>query len=163
VGTQSPTHPEVLGIHVQLVAMQLAQLGVGGLDVVQVLHGFPKGGQHLLAVGTDLGVARNGGGAGEVPEGREEPLGPGVDDQQPRERETGAETRTGLLQPPCRSSGLASLGDSGADAVGLGLPGQGFAAAFLRIDLAPQAGNELLLFGCPVHHGDERGVVCRCS
>uniref|UniRef100_A0A674J8I1 Uncharacterized protein n=1 Tax=Terrapene triunguis TaxID=2587831 RepID=A0A674J8I1_9SAUR len=126
VTQELPTHPEVLGIHVQFVAMQLAQLGVGGLDVVQVLHGFPKGGQHLLAVGTDLGVAR-------------------------------AETHTGLLQAPCRSSGFASLGDSGADAVGLGLPGQGFAAAFLHIDLAPQAGNELLLFGCPVHHGDERG------
>uniref|UniRef100_A0A8C5F2W8 Uncharacterized protein n=1 Tax=Gopherus evgoodei TaxID=1825980 RepID=A0A8C5F2W8_9SAUR len=127
-GTQSPTHAEVLGIHVQLVAVQLAQFGVRGLDVVQVLHGVPKGGQHLLAVGTDLGVADDGGGAGEVPEGREKPLGPGVDDQQPRERETG-----------------------------------GFAAAFLHVDLAPQAGNELLLFGCPVHHGDERGVLCRCS
>uniref|UniRef100_A0A8C3IB85 Uncharacterized protein n=1 Tax=Chrysemys picta bellii TaxID=8478 RepID=A0A8C3IB85_CHRPI len=96
-GPSSPTHPEVLGIHVQLVTMQLTQLGVGGLDVVQVLHGFPKGGQHLLAVGTDLGVADDGGGAGEVPKGREEPLGPGVDDQQPRERETGAESHTGLL------------------------------------------------------------------
>uniref|UniRef100_A0A8C0GD78 Uncharacterized protein n=1 Tax=Chelonoidis abingdonii TaxID=106734 RepID=A0A8C0GD78_CHEAB len=101
---QSPTHPEVLGIHMQLVAVQLAQLGVRGLDVVQVLHSVPKGGQHLLAVGTHLGVAHNGGGAGEVPEVREKPLGPGVDDQQPRERETGAETDTGFLQPPCKSS-----------------------------------------------------------
>uniref|UniRef100_A0A8C3T693 Uncharacterized protein n=1 Tax=Chelydra serpentina TaxID=8475 RepID=A0A8C3T693_CHESE len=95
------THPEVLGVHMQLVAVQLAQLGVGGLDVVQVLHGLPEGGQHLLAVGPHLGVAHNGG---------------------------------------------------GADAVGLGLPGQGLAAAFLHVDLAPQAGDELLLFGCPVHH-----------
>uniref|UniRef100_A0A8C8RF82 Uncharacterized protein n=1 Tax=Pelusios castaneus TaxID=367368 RepID=A0A8C8RF82_9SAUR len=119
------THPEVLRIHVQFVAVQLAQLGVGGLDVVQVLHGLPEGGQHFLAMGTHLGVADDGGGAGEVPEGREKPLGPGVDDQQPRE-----ETR-------------------------------GFSATFLHIDLAPQAGDELLLFGRPVHHGGELGVACR--
>uniref|UniRef100_A0A8C0IMG9 Uncharacterized protein n=1 Tax=Chelonoidis abingdonii TaxID=106734 RepID=A0A8C0IMG9_CHEAB len=128
VTQELPTHPEVLGIHMQLVAVQLAQLGVRGLDVVQVLHSVPKGGQHLLAVGTHLGVAHNGGGAGEVPKGREKPLGPGVDDQQPRERETG-----------------------------------GFATTFKHVDIAPQAGNELLLFGCPVHHGEERGVLCRCS
>uniref|UniRef100_G1NQ13 Uncharacterized protein n=1 Tax=Meleagris gallopavo TaxID=9103 RepID=G1NQ13_MELGA len=77
------SHPEVLGVHVQLVAVQLRQLGVGVLDVVQVLHGFPKGAQHFLTMSTDPGVAHDGGGAGEVPKGREEPLGPGVDDQQP--------------------------------------------------------------------------------
>uniref|UniRef100_A0A8C3IAF5 Uncharacterized protein n=1 Tax=Chrysemys picta bellii TaxID=8478 RepID=A0A8C3IAF5_CHRPI len=128
------THLEVLRIHMQLLAVQLAQSGKGLLDVVQVLHGFPKGGQHLLAMGMDVGVV-----------------------------EDGAETRTGLAQTPCRSSGLASLGDSGADAVGLGLPGQGFAAAFLHIDLAPQAGNELLFVGCPVHHGEESGSARRVS
>uniref|UniRef100_A0A8C0F8K8 Uncharacterized protein n=1 Tax=Bubo bubo TaxID=30461 RepID=A0A8C0F8K8_BUBBB len=80
-------HPEVLGVHVQLVAVQLGQLGEGVLDVVQVLDGFPEGGEHFLAMGADHGVARDGGGAGEVPEGREEPLGPGVDDQQPGERQ----------------------------------------------------------------------------
>uniref|UniRef100_A0A674J8G0 Uncharacterized protein n=1 Tax=Terrapene triunguis TaxID=2587831 RepID=A0A674J8G0_9SAUR len=117
---QSRTHLEVLRIHMQLLAVQFAQSGKGLLDVVQVLHGFPKGGQHLLAVGMDLGVVEDGFGTGEVPEGREEPLGPGVDDQQPRERETG-----------------------------------GFAAACLHIDLGPQAGNVVLLFGCPVHHGEE--------
>uniref|UniRef100_A0A8C6IUE4 Uncharacterized protein n=1 Tax=Melopsittacus undulatus TaxID=13146 RepID=A0A8C6IUE4_MELUD len=79
----SQAHPEVLGVHVQLVAVQLGQLGKGGLDVVQVLDGLPEGGQHLLAVGTDLGVAEDSGGVGQVPEGGEEPLCPGVDDQQP--------------------------------------------------------------------------------
>uniref|UniRef100_A0A674GKD9 Uncharacterized protein n=1 Tax=Taeniopygia guttata TaxID=59729 RepID=A0A674GKD9_TAEGU len=74
--------PEVLGVHVQL-----RQLGVGALEVVQVLDGFPEGGEHLLAVGTHLGVADDGRGAGQVPEVREEPLGPGVDDQQPGERQ----------------------------------------------------------------------------
>uniref|UniRef100_A0A8C3XUF9 Uncharacterized protein n=1 Tax=Chelydra serpentina TaxID=8475 RepID=A0A8C3XUF9_CHESE len=97
---QSRTHLEVLGVHMQLVAVQLAQLGEGLLDVVQVLHGLPEGGQNLLAVFMDLLVVEDGAGAGEVPEGGEKPLGPGVDDQQPRERETGAETRMGLAQPP---------------------------------------------------------------
>uniref|UniRef100_A0A8C2T121 Uncharacterized protein n=1 Tax=Coturnix japonica TaxID=93934 RepID=A0A8C2T121_COTJA len=79
----SASHPEVLGVHVQLLAVQLRQLGVGVLDVVQVLHGFPKGAQHFLAMSTDLGVPNDGSGAGEVPEVIKEPLGPGVDDQQP--------------------------------------------------------------------------------
>uniref|UniRef100_A0A8C8RDL0 Uncharacterized protein n=1 Tax=Pelusios castaneus TaxID=367368 RepID=A0A8C8RDL0_9SAUR len=117
----------VLRIHVQFIAVQLAQLGVGGLDVVQVLHGLPEGGQHLLAVGTHLGVANDGGG-------------------------TRAETGTQLL--PCRGGGWG-----GAD--GLCLPGQGFSATFGHIDLAPQADDELLLFGRPVHHGGELGVTCR--
>uniref|UniRef100_A0A8C3M2J1 Uncharacterized protein n=1 Tax=Geospiza parvula TaxID=87175 RepID=A0A8C3M2J1_GEOPR len=90
-------HPEVLGVHVQLVTVQLRQLGVGALEVVQVLDGLPEGGQHLLAMGTHLGVADDGRGAGQVPEVREEPLGPGVDDQQPEERH-------GQVKPP--ASGL---------------------------------------------------------
>uniref|UniRef100_A0A8C2T100 Uncharacterized protein n=1 Tax=Coturnix japonica TaxID=93934 RepID=A0A8C2T100_COTJA len=81
-----PTHPEVLGVHMQLVTVQLGQLGEGVLDVVQVLHGIPKGGEHFLAMGADHGVASDGGGTGQVPKGRKEPLGPGVDDQQPAER-----------------------------------------------------------------------------
>uniref|UniRef100_A0A8C0UAH7 Uncharacterized protein n=1 Tax=Cyanistes caeruleus TaxID=156563 RepID=A0A8C0UAH7_CYACU len=111
------THPEVLGVHVQLVAVQLGQLGEGVLDAVQVLDGLPEGGEHLLAVGLHLGVTDDGGGAGQVPEGGEEPLGPGVDDQQPGERH-----RHGHTDAP--------------------------------------AGDELLLLGCPLHHGAGRWVVC---
>uniref|UniRef100_A0A8B9SZH3 Uncharacterized protein n=1 Tax=Anas platyrhynchos TaxID=8839 RepID=A0A8B9SZH3_ANAPL len=94
------SHPEVLGVHVQLLAVQLGQLGVGVLDVVQVLHGFPKGAEHLPAMGTDLGVTDDGSGAGQVPEGREEPLGPGVDDQQPAERRGDTSTHTPPLAFP---------------------------------------------------------------
>uniref|UniRef100_A0A8C5T3Z3 Uncharacterized protein n=1 Tax=Malurus cyaneus samueli TaxID=2593467 RepID=A0A8C5T3Z3_9PASS len=70
-------HPEVLGVHVQLVTVKLGQLGKGVLDAVQVLDGISEGGQHLLAMGLHLGVAEDGSGAGQVPEGGEEPLGPG--------------------------------------------------------------------------------------
>uniref|UniRef100_A0A8C0F8K4 Uncharacterized protein n=1 Tax=Bubo bubo TaxID=30461 RepID=A0A8C0F8K4_BUBBB len=86
--------------------------GEGRLEVFQVLDGFPEGGEHFPAMGADLGVADDGGGAGEVPKVIEEPLGPGRD-----------------------------------------LPGQGLGTAFLHVDLAPDAGDELLLLGCPVHHG----------
>uniref|UniRef100_A0A8B9S5Z7 Uncharacterized protein n=1 Tax=Apteryx owenii TaxID=8824 RepID=A0A8B9S5Z7_APTOW len=122
----SIAHPEVLGVHVQLLAVQLGQLGVGCLNVVQVLHGFPKGGEHFPAMGTDLGVANDGGGTGEVPKGGEEPLGPRVDDEWDQEPN---------------------------------LPGQGLGTTFLHIDLAPDAGDELLLLGCPVHHGGEAALL----
>uniref|UniRef100_A0A8C5T7K2 Uncharacterized protein n=1 Tax=Malurus cyaneus samueli TaxID=2593467 RepID=A0A8C5T7K2_9PASS len=86
VGAANMAHPEVLGVHMQFLTVQLGQLGVGALDVVQVLDGFPEGGEHLLAMGTDLGVANDGRGAGQVPKVVKEPLGPGVDDQQPGQR-----------------------------------------------------------------------------
>uniref|UniRef100_A0A8C6ZPP0 Uncharacterized protein n=1 Tax=Nothoprocta perdicaria TaxID=30464 RepID=A0A8C6ZPP0_NOTPE len=108
-------HPEVLRVHVQLLTVQLGQLGVGGLEVFQVLHSLPEGGEHFLAMSTDLGVASDGSGAGEVAKGFKEPLGPGVDDEH--------------------------LG-----------------SAFLHIDLAPDAGDELFLLSSPVHHGG--GGVC---
>uniref|UniRef100_A0A8D2LCH9 Uncharacterized protein n=1 Tax=Varanus komodoensis TaxID=61221 RepID=A0A8D2LCH9_VARKO len=78
----SAAHLEVHGVHVQLVAVQLAQLGEGLLDVVQVLDGISEGGEHLLAVRLHPGVARDGSWAGEVPKMAEQPLGPGVDDQE---------------------------------------------------------------------------------
>uniref|UniRef100_A0A8C0B2C6 Uncharacterized protein n=1 Tax=Buteo japonicus TaxID=224669 RepID=A0A8C0B2C6_9AVES len=105
-------HPEVLRVHVQLLAVQLGQLGVGRLNVVQVLDGFPEGGEHFPAMGTDLGVANDGSGAGEVPEGSEEPLGPGVDDQQPEERWRGDTSRhrdINVPQSPFQTLGLAFL------------------------------------------------------
>uniref|UniRef100_A0A674HPW9 Uncharacterized protein n=1 Tax=Taeniopygia guttata TaxID=59729 RepID=A0A674HPW9_TAEGU len=123
----SVAHPEVLGVHVQLFAVEFAQLSKAFLDAVHVPDGFPEGGEHLLAVGTDHGVAQDGGGAGHVPEGDEEPLGPGVDDQQPGDRQTDRQS-------------------------------QGLGAALVHVDPAPEGGDELLLLGCPVHHGAGRGV-----
>lgn len=77
------THPEVLRIHVKLVTVQLTQLSKGVLQVVQVLNSISKGGQHLLAVGFDLGIAHYSRGRGEIAKIVKEPLSPGVDDQEP--------------------------------------------------------------------------------
>uniref|UniRef100_A0A8B9C5W1 Uncharacterized protein n=1 Tax=Anser brachyrhynchus TaxID=132585 RepID=A0A8B9C5W1_9AVES len=106
---RSVAHPEVLGVHVQLVTVQLGQLGKGVLDVVQVLHGISEGGEHFLAMGTDHGVAKDGGGAGQVPKGREEPLGPGVDDQHSWRSTSSTLPRVTLLVrlgPPPQGNGL---------------------------------------------------------
>uniref|UniRef100_A0A667H5E9 Uncharacterized protein n=1 Tax=Lynx canadensis TaxID=61383 RepID=A0A667H5E9_LYNCA len=77
------THPEVLGIHVQLVTVQLAELSKGALEVIDVFQAITEGVQHLLAMGLHLTVAHNGISRGQVPKGLKEPLSPGVDNQQP--------------------------------------------------------------------------------
>lgn len=67
----------------QLVTVQLTQLRKGALEVVHVLDRVSEGGQHLLAVGLDLGVSHDGGGRGHVAKAVKEPLGPRVDHQEP--------------------------------------------------------------------------------
>uniref|UniRef100_A0A4W2E6I5 Uncharacterized protein n=1 Tax=Bos indicus x Bos taurus TaxID=30522 RepID=A0A4W2E6I5_BOBOX len=71
----------VLRIHMQLVTVQLTQLSEGTFEVVQILNSFSEGGQHLLAMGLDLGVSHYGRGRGQVAKAVKESLGPGVDDQ----------------------------------------------------------------------------------
>uniref|UniRef100_A0A8D0B204 Uncharacterized protein n=1 Tax=Salvator merianae TaxID=96440 RepID=A0A8D0B204_SALMN len=70
-------HLEVHGVHMQLVAVQFTQLGKYVLDVIQVLDGVSEGGEHLLAMSPEFGIALNSAGTGEVPEFIEEPPGPG--------------------------------------------------------------------------------------
>ncbi|KAL4829972.1 hypothetical protein H8958_012445, partial [Nasalis larvatus] len=74
-------HPEVLRIHMQLVTVQLTQLGKGALEVVQVSQAITKGTEHFLTMCLDLGVAHDGRGRGQVAKAVKEPLGPWVDNQ----------------------------------------------------------------------------------
>lgn len=67
----------------QLVTVQFTQLSKGALEVVQVLNGFSEGGQHLLAMGLDLGVAHDGRGRRQVAKVVKESLSPGVHNKEP--------------------------------------------------------------------------------
>lgn len=77
------THLEVLRVHMQLVTVQLTELGKGALEAVQVMQTLAEGIHHLLAMSLHLRIAHNSIGRGQVTKGIKEPLGPWVDNQQP--------------------------------------------------------------------------------
>lgn len=82
-GLESVTYPEVIRIHMDLLRVLLAQLGVSILDVVQVLHSPVQPTHHCLAVSGHLFVCDDGGVGGNVAEACEVSLSPWVDDQKP--------------------------------------------------------------------------------
>uniref|UniRef100_G1M482 Uncharacterized protein n=1 Tax=Ailuropoda melanoleuca TaxID=9646 RepID=G1M482_AILME len=118
------THLEVLGIHVQLVTVQLAQLSKRVLEVIHMFNSISKGGQHLLSMGLDLGVAHYCRLRGQVPKTVKEPLGPWINNQEPM----------GRSQSQTRWEDLASNQ--------------------LHIHPGPQANNSSLLLGSKImNHG----------
>uniref|UniRef100_A0A3B4C7B6 Uncharacterized protein n=1 Tax=Pygocentrus nattereri TaxID=42514 RepID=A0A3B4C7B6_PYGNA len=75
-------YPEVVGVHVYFLRVHHTELGVGGLDVVQVLHSSVQPTHYGLSVISHFGVANDCGGAGEVTKGSEVPLSPWSHDQE---------------------------------------------------------------------------------
>uniref|UniRef100_A0A3Q3GXE0 Uncharacterized protein n=1 Tax=Labrus bergylta TaxID=56723 RepID=A0A3Q3GXE0_9LABR len=87
----SPLYLEVVGVHVQLLGVQHAQLGVGLLDVVHVLHGSVHTVQDCCPMFCNQWVCNDSSSVVEVTEVSKVPLSPRIDDQTPEEtcRNTG--------------------------------------------------------------------------
>uniref|UniRef100_A0A3B4C7H4 Uncharacterized protein n=1 Tax=Pygocentrus nattereri TaxID=42514 RepID=A0A3B4C7H4_PYGNA len=101
-------HISVVGIHVQFLRVQHTELGVGGLDVVQVLHGSVQPTHDGLTVSSHFRVAHDSRGAGEVTKGREVPLSPGSHDQKYHYKHRDDGAALGIC-PLNHADGLGSL------------------------------------------------------
>ena len=81
--TQQQTYPEVVGIHVQFLGVQHAELCICASDVVHVLQGSVQSVQHHFAVSGDHWVPHDGSGIVQVAEVAKVPLRPWVHDKTP--------------------------------------------------------------------------------
>uniref|UniRef100_A0A671QPF7 Uncharacterized protein n=1 Tax=Sinocyclocheilus anshuiensis TaxID=1608454 RepID=A0A671QPF7_9TELE len=65
----------------QMILCVTVKFGIGGFDVVHVLHGFVQAMEHDFTVSSNHGVSHDGSGIVHVSKIAEVPLGPGVNDK----------------------------------------------------------------------------------
>lgn len=136
----------------QLATVQLTQLSKGTFEVVQILNSFSEGGQHLLAMGLDLGVSHYGRGRGQVAKAVKEPLGPGVDNQESmRWKHSRWKISDSKIFEEFAGQFARLIFTILPHKVHF-LPAQSLASSLFHIDFAPQASDSSLLLGSKMHH-----------
>lgn len=75
------TYPEIIGVYIENLTVELAQIRVGRLDAVQVLHCQVQRVQHYYAMGTDQRVSQDGSYTVQISKFAEIALSPRVDNQ----------------------------------------------------------------------------------
>lgn len=75
------TYPEIIGVHIENLTVELAQFRVGRLDVVQVLHCQVQRLQHYYPMSRDWRVSVDGSDTVQISKFAEIALSPGVDYQ----------------------------------------------------------------------------------
>uniref|UniRef100_A0A3B4VCS0 Uncharacterized protein n=1 Tax=Seriola dumerili TaxID=41447 RepID=A0A3B4VCS0_SERDU len=96
-------------IHVELLRVHRAQLGVSVLDVVQVLHGIFQPTHHGLTVLGHLGVSEDGGIGGHVAKCGEVSLSPWIHNQKSPGQSLGSNFTHINLSPQGNDGGALSI------------------------------------------------------
>lgn len=73
------TYPEIIGVYIECLTVEFAQILVSHLDVVQVLHCLVQSFQHDFAMGNDLRVPQDGRNTVQISKFSKIALSPGVD------------------------------------------------------------------------------------